>query len=125
MLSSLFTECSIRGVGQLLTLKIMLYSASMGRGFKEALTCTDFLKHAISFGSEVLSLGTGQFASRNCTLRSPSVKLTGLRGHYRTNSACLIKLRRKLNNYFKMKFDVHIALTVTTVFWWENLYRGR
>jgi len=24
-----------------------------------------------------------------------------------------------------MKFDVHIALTVMTVFWWENVYRGR
>jgi len=24
-----------------------------------------------------------------------------------------------------MKFDVHIALTMMTVFWWQNLYPGR
>jgi len=44
MLSPLFTECSIRGVGQLLTLIPTLYSASLERGSEEVLTCTDFLK---------------------------------------------------------------------------------
>jgi len=44
MLSPLFIECSIRGVGQLPTVILKLHSASMGRGSKEVLTYTDFRK---------------------------------------------------------------------------------